>query len=77
MYVMLHKFVNKVRLKLSYVKLQYHVFVFSRGWKMCFSGGFSFLCCLFFFVCLWVVLFFFVCLMRCISVTLSSVENCN
>lgn len=68
LYAMLHDFVNKVRLKLSYVKLQYHVFVFSRGWKMCFSGVF---CCFLF------VGFFFLYLVKCISVTLSSVENCN
>lgn len=74
MYVVLHDFVNKVRLKLSYVKLQYHVFVFSRGWKMCFSGGFIFFVVCF---CLFVGCSFFVCLMRCISVTLSSVEKCN
>lgn len=35
-----------------------------------------FVVCLFLFVC-GLFFFFFVCLMRCISVTLSSVENCN
>lgn len=42
LYVMLHEFVDKLRVKVKYVKLPYYVLAFSRACKMYFGCVFWF-----------------------------------